>query len=217
MLCGTFKKKRRHPGDEYRLVRSNTMPRILSTKEGSLVTVRRTKSSRVAARSSHLRDLLHMVSHKRARSRVAIRYSRWLRGDDVTRDISYRHKIDLAAPANYSPVEGRNMAARSVVLYSPVYPDISWSVTTAIEHVGRKGSEVVRQGTRSILRCSSPFIQPLLETTTRLSSEFLRSFYRERRFEHVKVATFSRDHRKWRNVVGTRLVPSAQVRFMLPR
>ena len=62
MLCGTFRKKRRHPGDEYRLVRSNTMPRVLSAKEGSLVTVRRTKSSRVAARSSHLRDLLHTVS-----------------------------------------------------------------------------------------------------------------------------------------------------------
>lgn len=65
-MCGTFRKKRRHPGDEYRLVRSNTMPRILSAKEGSLVTVRRTKSSRVAARSPHLRDLLHMVSHKRS-------------------------------------------------------------------------------------------------------------------------------------------------------
>ncbi|XP_076392866.1 uncharacterized protein LOC143265319 [Megachile rotundata] len=61
MLCGTFRKKRRHPGDEYRLVRSNTMPKILSVKEGSLVSVRRTKSSRVAARSSHLRDLLHSL------------------------------------------------------------------------------------------------------------------------------------------------------------
>lgn len=94
MLCGSFRKKRRHPGEEYRLVRSNTMPRILSMKEGSLVTVRRTKSSRVAARSSHLRDLLHTVSHKRARSCVAIRYSALLRGG-TSRAIFYRNKVDL--------------------------------------------------------------------------------------------------------------------------
>lgn len=62
MLCGTFKKRRRHPGDEYRLVRSNTMPRIISgARDVSLVPVRRTKSTRVAARSSLIKDLLHMV------------------------------------------------------------------------------------------------------------------------------------------------------------
>ncbi|XP_015173825.1 PREDICTED: ras-associated and pleckstrin homology domains-containing protein 1-like isoform X1 [Polistes dominula] len=60
MLCGTFKKKRRSPGDEYRLVRSNTMPRIVSTREGSLVAVRRTKSSRTHIRSSLIKDLLNM-------------------------------------------------------------------------------------------------------------------------------------------------------------
>ncbi|KAG7212174.1 hypothetical protein KM043_012514 [Ampulex compressa] len=60
MLCGTFKKKRRHPGDEYRLVRSCTMPRILAGRDSSLVSVRRTKSSRVAARTFLIKDLLHM-------------------------------------------------------------------------------------------------------------------------------------------------------------
>ncbi|KAI4487941.1 hypothetical protein M0802_011645 [Mischocyttarus mexicanus] len=61
MLCGTFKKKRRSPGDEYRLVRSNTMPRIVSAREGSLVAVRRTKSSRTHIRSSLIKDLLNMM------------------------------------------------------------------------------------------------------------------------------------------------------------
>lgn len=63
MLCGTFKKKRRHPGDEYRLVRSNTMPRVVSgARDASLVPIRRTKSSRAAARPLLIKDLLHMVS-----------------------------------------------------------------------------------------------------------------------------------------------------------
>ncbi|KAL6437233.1 hypothetical protein ACFW04_005048 [Cataglyphis niger] len=52
MLCGTFKRRRRHPGDEYRLVRSNTMPRImLGARDVSLVPIRRTKSTRIATRS----------------------------------------------------------------------------------------------------------------------------------------------------------------------
>lgn len=62
MLCGTFKKRRRHPGDEYRLVRSNTMPRIVSgPKDVSLVSTRRTKSTRTAARPVLIKDLLHTV------------------------------------------------------------------------------------------------------------------------------------------------------------
>lgn len=62
MLCGTFRKRRRHPGDEYRLIRSNTMPRIISgARDASLMPVRRTRSTRVAARSSLIKDLLHMV------------------------------------------------------------------------------------------------------------------------------------------------------------
>ncbi|XP_015600274.1 abnormal cell migration protein 10 isoform X2 [Cephus cinctus] len=59
MLCGTFKKKRRQPGDEYRLVRSNTLPRIISAKDNALpVSVRRCKSTRAAAKTSFIRTLL---------------------------------------------------------------------------------------------------------------------------------------------------------------
>lgn len=84
MLCGTFKKKRRSPGEEYRLVRSNTMPRIVSTREGSLVAVRRTKSSRATVRSFLIKDLLNMVS-LRTRSntiRFQLRKSIFLFGAD---------------------------------------------------------------------------------------------------------------------------------------
>lgn len=75
MLCGTFKKKRRHPGDEYRLVRSNTMPRIVSAMGRDVaVPVRRTKSTRVAARPTLIKDLLHMV---RRREVIPAQGSEW--------------------------------------------------------------------------------------------------------------------------------------------
>ncbi|RLU23561.1 hypothetical protein DMN91_003766, partial [Ooceraea biroi] len=68
MLCGTFKKKRRYAGDEYRLVRSNTMPRVVSgMRDTSMVPVRRTKSSRAAARPPLIKDLLHMLRRGRKR------------------------------------------------------------------------------------------------------------------------------------------------------
>ncbi|XP_066593265.1 abnormal cell migration protein 10 [Prorops nasuta] len=59
MLCGTFGGKKRLPGDEYRLVRSNTMPRGVTLREGALVTVRRTKSTRIS-RSSVTKDSFYV-------------------------------------------------------------------------------------------------------------------------------------------------------------
>ncbi|XP_018340528.1 PREDICTED: ras-associated and pleckstrin homology domains-containing protein 1-like isoform X1 [Trachymyrmex septentrionalis] len=59
MLCGTFRKRSGYSGDEYRLVRSNTMPRIVSgPRDVSMASVRRTKSTRTA-RPLLIKDLLH--------------------------------------------------------------------------------------------------------------------------------------------------------------
>lgn len=59
MLCGSFKKKRRQPGDEYRLVRSNNA-KIIPVNDNTQESIKTT--NKLSSKSSSIKDLIIMVS-----------------------------------------------------------------------------------------------------------------------------------------------------------